>query len=119
MPIATGTAIALAAAAAATAGGTALSARSANKATSAQANANNAALAYEREKDAARKTEYDAGVKRYQAQLDDYNRRRDAILAKYGVNLGGPAAGAPGARVPWQTQPARGSRGPSGALRGL
>lgn len=65
-------------------GGAALASRSTNKATSAQQKANEASLAYTREKDAQTRadTMYREGL--WQKQYNDWNNARNQLLQRYG-----------------------------------
>jgi FtsZ-binding cell division protein ZapB len=62
-------------------------------ATNASLQAQREALAYEKEKDAQRKAEYDKAVEVYKQQQDAWQANRRAILGRYGVHLPDQAPG--------------------------
>ena len=73
--------------------------KSANKATKAQQEANAAALAFEREKYADTRANYEKAMGAYQNQWNAWNQGRMALLQRYGVDVapfqqaGAPASG--------------------------
>ena len=73
---------------AATLGGAALGGKGQNKATEAASKSNAAALAFEREREAMRKAEYDKAMQMYQSQWNAWNASRNALLDRYGVDIG-------------------------------
>jgi hypothetical protein len=84
-----------------------LGSRSQGKATDASLQAQREALAYEKQKDAERKAEYDKAMKMYQAQMEAWQGNRRALARRYGINVPESAAGAgagsassPGGAVP-------------------
>ena len=70
-------------------GGGALAARGANRATSAGERSTQAALQFEREREAARKAEFEAQQAAYKEQYDAWLQQRNALLRRYGVNIPG------------------------------
>lgn len=105
---------------AATLGGAALAAHSSGKATKANLTAQQEALSYEKQKDAARKQEYDKSVEMYKAQMDVYNKNRSALARRYGINVpnapmsvGQPSGGAGVPRVTLGSIMGRGQAPPS------
>lgn len=92
--------------------GAVIQSRSQNKALSAQERANAQAMEYQREQDAAR-----------QKQWEVWQRNREALLKRYGVDIGSftpeapAAAAAPGGAAPRPVQSAMG-RVPTGSTMG-
>lgn len=74
-------------------GGAALQSRGQNRATAAAERAQSEALAFEREREAARQREHQARENAYMQQWNAYQAQRAALMARYGINLGGTPAG--------------------------
>lgn len=64
--------------------------KGAKSASNASLQAQREALAYEREKEAARKAEYDQAVKRHEAQTAAWEANRRGLLGRYGLPMGAP-----------------------------
>ena len=77
-------------------GGAALSARSTGKGIDAQERAAQQALQLEREREAARKAEYDQAQARYREEYAAWDQQRRAILRHYGVDIPESAGGGGG-----------------------
>ena len=68
------------------------SSQASRNATRAQSQAAANALAYEREREAARKAEYDTAMGKYRTRVAAWQRRRDQLLGHYGVTVTNPVA---------------------------
>lgn len=93
--------------------------RSQNKATEAQERANQAALAFSREQEAAAQGRYGQSKAQYDQQVADWYAARNALLGRYGVDIslgkgGMPAMGA----VPPAQAPGAAPRGAMARLPG-
>jgi hypothetical protein len=92
-----------------------LGSRAQSKATDASLQAQREALAYEKQKDAERKAEYDKAMKMYQAQMEAWQGNRRALARRYGINVPepspmpgpGPGGPMPGGAVPRGIAPRR------------
>jgi hypothetical protein len=73
----------------------AMGSRASNKATTASAKANSDALAFQREQEAGRRAEFDKAQGRYEQQWNAWNANRNALLQRYGVDIGSPQMGQP------------------------
>jgi len=77
-------------------------------ATRAQREAADRALAFEREREAARKAEYDAAMGKYRTRMSAWQRRRDALLERYGVEVTNPVSQNKDQPAPGSTTPTQG-----------
>lgn len=58
-----------------------------HKATQAQSKANQQALAFQREQEAARKANFDKAMAAYEQKWNAWNASRNALLQRYGINV--------------------------------
>lgn len=58
------------------------------KATSASSKANEQALAFQREQEASRKASFDTAMKQYESKWNAWNNSRNALLQRYGIDIG-------------------------------
>jgi len=98
MAVATGTAALIGAGVSALGlfGGAKAQAGASNRAVEAQERAAQQALQLEREREAARKAEYDQAQARYREEYAAWDQQRRAILQHYGVDIPGSAGGGGG-----------------------
>ena len=83
--------IAAAIPAVATLGAAALGSRSQGKATDAQSRATAEALAFQKQQEASRRQEYDKAMTQYEAKWGAWNASRNALLQRYGIDIGSSA----------------------------
>lgn len=72
-------------------GGAALQSRSQGKATDAQSKATAEALAFQKQQEATRRQEYDKAMTQYEAKWGAWNASRNALLQRYGIDIGSSA----------------------------
>lgn len=100
---------------AATLGGAALASRASNKATSAQKDSNDAALAFTREQEAYKRAQYEKAMAAYEQQYNAAQARRDALLASYGFSVPSGGSLSLGGARPGPTAPVGAMGAPAAA----
>jgi len=92
--------------------------RGQNKATEASARANDAALQFEREKEATRRADYEKAMGEYQKAFGAYQTRKDALLKRYGFSIPDSEFAPPAGGMPPGGAPAGLPSAPAAALPG-
>jgi hypothetical protein len=98
--------------------GAALGGKAAKSAAKTQAQTTDKTLLFAREQEAAKKLQYEAAMKAYQAKWEAWQGQRQALLQRYGVDIAPPTR--PGAAGPPTAAPGgpTGVPGPSGGYTG-